>query len=95
MSERFVCPAMALHKHCMYFLFVLSCVTDCVCVLYVVSAICRWLNKDSFTLTRPAFSGTSRSLVPLLNCSASRRNPGQDASCCPVFSVTPCWAHVI
>jgi len=29
MSERFVCSDMVLYKHCIYILFVLSCVTDC------------------------------------------------------------------
>jgi len=27
MSERFVCPDVALYKQCIYFLFVVSCVT--------------------------------------------------------------------
>ena len=44
-SERFVCPGMALYKHCIYFLFVLSCVTDC--FRYVVIAVCQWPNKDA------------------------------------------------
>jgi len=34
MSERFVCVLnTALYKHCIYFLFVLYCVTDCFNVL--------------------------------------------------------------
>ena len=52
MSERFVCPDMALYKHCIYSLFVLSYVTDC----FTVCCQCglSMANKDAVQLVSTA-----------------------------------------
>ena len=66
MSERFACPDMTLYRHCiLYFLFVLSCVTDC--LPYVVIAVCQWLIKTTLPLHLPG--DLPRKLVHLASIS--------------------------